>query len=142
MTYTEPPPDDDLFIDTDGTVYPPIDPFSANLSAHSDPLVNVLTRIAVALEKLSAAPQNAPAPLGPPPASSVPPNGYGGPPARSGPDPVKMGKKVYAICRAQGWDVQDIGQRILSRSVVPNSQKWSVDDLTKVLDTLKEWGVG
>ena len=149
MTYdpTEPapPPDDDLF-ESIAAAFPPPDGPPVNAVGQPASLYtgieNALVRIAKAIERLGTvpAPVSAPsAPPGPPQAYGPPPSA---PPPAGGPDPVKMGKKVYAICRAKGWDVGGIGQQILGKPVNPNSQKWSVEDLKVVLDQFAAWGEG
>ena len=52
-----------------------------------------------------------------------------------------MGKKVFAICKQQNWDIADVGLRATGRDIGGDSRTWSQADLTKVLDTMKE-GLG
>lgn len=110
------------------------------------PLYRVLNRIATALEKLaenpSRPPSNAPGAPQPPSAQGMPPNGPPPSAPSNGPDPVKAGKKIYAICREQGWDIPGVGASITGHPMGPNSQKWSSADQIAVLDQFKEWGHG
>jgi hypothetical protein len=54
-----------------------------------------------------------------------------------------MGKKVFAICKQNGWDIAAVGQQILERPVGGDSRTWTQDDLSRVLDFMKEeWNVG
>jgi hypothetical protein len=105
-------------------------------------LANAIDRLASVLERLSISPgaPQTPAqasPSGPPP----------GPPAAAPGGPVndtqiKRGKKIYAICRQNEWDIADIGQRVTNHPVNAHSQKWAEADQIAVLDAFKEWGVG
>jgi hypothetical protein len=124
----------------------PADEFRAAIDS-GDNIYRVLNRIATALEKLaenpSRPPSNAPGVPQPPSAQGTPPQNVGPPPKAggSGPDPVKMGKKCFAICKSQGWDLQQVGEQITGHPMGPNSQKWAFEDLRKVLDQFTEWGV-
>ena len=101
-----------------------------------------LNRVAAALERLSVSPGGAP--LSAPPLTSGSPSGAAPPPPGgvSNDSQIKRGKKIYAICRQNEWDIADIGQRVVGHAVNPNSQKWAEADQIAVLDAFKEWGVG
>jgi hypothetical protein len=51
-----------------------------------------------------------------------------------------MSGKVFAICKAQGWDIADIGTRVMQRPMMADSRNWTVEELGAVLDAMKEWG--
>ncbi len=102
-----------------------------------------LNRVAKAIDRLavalSAAPAIPPGGVHPPPHPPI----AGGPPGGpSNETQVKRGKKIYAICKQNEWDIPDIGQRVTGHTVDPNSQKWSEADQVAVLDAFKQWGVG
>lgn len=130
---------------SDGTPVPepedygyPDPPVTRQFDDH--PLLPVLTRIANALDAMKApsAPPGAPQrPAGPPTSNGGPPPAHKG----SG-DTEKMSKKVFAICKNQGWDIADVGQQLAGHYVGADSRKWSAADLMAVLDGFKEWGVG
>lgn len=132
--------------DTDFDAPPPSDAdapsFRTGLPAPSDyvlKLANAIDRLAAVLERQSSpgAPQT--------PAQSQPPGTPTGPPAGApggNETQIKRGKKIYAICRQNEWDIADIGQRVTGRQLNPNSQKWADADQIAVLDAFKEWGVG
>ena len=97
-------------------------------------LADAIDHHAVASQALRVPPQAPAGPSGPPQPSS-------GPPAASGPSvEEKMGKKVFAICRTNGWEIGDIGERVTGRPIGADSRKWSKADLSAVLDAMKEWG--
>ena len=123
----------------DYTDAPPLDDHHAPAGVPSPDATAIsiaLNRIATALERLSVSPGGAP-PVPPIGAPAAPPGGPAGDSAQ-----VKRGKKIYAICRQNEWDIADIGQRVTGRAVNPNSQKWAEADQITVLDAFKEWGVG
>lgn len=81
------------------------------------------------------------------PVPSQPPGMPTGPPAAppggtSNETQIKRGKKIFAICRSNEWDIADIGQRVTGRTLNPNSQKWAEADQVAVLDAFTQWGVG
>lgn len=107
-----------------------------NTAWNAHPLEQVLTRIAVALEKLSSAPTSPSQPPGPPMASNGPPPRSAG----NGDEQVKRGKKIYAICTEQGANIQETGEHVVGHKLNFNSQKWNEADQLAVLAALKEWG--
>ena len=111
----------------------------------TDPLAEAIHDLAASIERLSISLQSAPVAPTPPsagPGGPPPPGGPTQPPGGSGGTDrqVKMGKKVFAICAQNGWDIADVGGRALGRPIGGDSRKWSMDELTQVLDTFKEWG--
>jgi len=100
-------------------------------------LADAMDHLAVASQAFRVPAQAAPGPAGPRAGASGPPGQLSGPSVEE-----KMGKKVFAICKGQGWDIADIGQRATGRDIGGDSRKWTRADLAKVLDTLKEWGHG
>ena len=132
--YTEAPPlgDEDFPLRTAGVPSP-----------DATAICIALNRIAAALERLSVSPGGAP--LSAPPLTSGSPSGAAPPPpgGQSDDTKTKMGKKVFAICKQQNWDIADVGLRATGRDIGGDSRTWSQADLTKVLDTMKkDWGVG
>ena len=96
-----------------------------------------LDRVAEALTANTATPRS-----GPGAAPGGPPAPQGAPASNGDSAQVKRGKKIYAICRNNDWDIADIGQRVTNHAMAPNSQKWSEADQIAVLDAFSEWGVG
>lgn len=134
----EPPPDDSVFAGEDEPDFSPR-PGLVKVPGYNHPLEPYLYRIATALETIA---QNGSRGPSAPPGGSGPPQTVQMPPAApKGPDTTKMGKKVYAVCRAQNWEVPTVGEQITGHPMNPNSQKWSFEDLRKVLDQFTEWGV-
>ena len=141
QTYNDgtPVPEDGFF---DGPEHrPPPDQLHAQPLNPYLGIENALVRIAKALENLGSFPASAPSA---PPGASGPPGGgalpSGGPPAPQRSSEEKMSGKVFAVCKAHGWDVQDVGRRATGRELAKDSRQWSRDDLMAVLDKFKEWG--
>ena len=103
-------------------------------------LASALDHLAASIDHLAVASQA----LTIPPAVRDPSPPNGPPSAPAGDDTrTKMGKKVYALCAQNSWDIGDVGQRATGRNIGADSRKWSEADLKTVLDTMKnEWGVG
>ena len=104
-------------------------------------LAREIGRLADSIDHLAVASQAvrlpASSPAGPPAGTNPPP----GPPAATGPSvEEKMGKKVFAICKQNGWDIGDIGERVTGRKIGSDSRTWSKPDLSAVLDQMKDWG--
>lgn len=74
-----------------------------------------------------------------PPVGQMPP-AAAQPPGPGGPNLEGMGKKVFAICRTQGWDIPTVGGQITGHPMAANSQKWSEADLKQVLAQFAAWG--
>lgn len=114
-----------------------------------DPMVllaKAMERLADSIDHLAVASQ-AISPGGPTASAHHPPPIVGAPSGPPGGQPQKTSQekkaaKVFVVCKNNGWDIADIGARVLGRPVSGNSKQWSEGDLNAVLDAFKEWGVG
>jgi uncharacterized protein (DUF2147 family) len=103
-------------------------------------LADAVNHLAVASQAARTPPGAAKPPAG---AGSTPPGpapATGPPGGGSGDAQVKRGKKIYAICRQNEWDIKGTGEQITGHVMDPNSQKWSEADQAQVLDQFAEWG--
>jgi len=110
-----------------------------------DHLADSIDHLAVTSQALSISPGGAQAPTvpaSPPAPPSGPPVAPPGAPSNGDDTKTKMGKKVFAICKQNNWDIADIGQRATGRDLGGDSRQWSQSDLAAVLDALKDWGFG
>jgi hypothetical protein len=109
-------------------------------------LANAIGSLAESMDHLAASMQALKLATGGPPAQSQPPGSPTGAPSGSpgGDSPqVKRGKKIYAICKQNEWDIPSTGAQITGHPMNANSQKWDDADQILVLNHMKnEWNVG
>lgn len=134
--YTDAPPLDDLDAPRPGVPSPDATAICISI----DRLTQAVNRLADNRTSPTGA-QLPPAAVVPGPQPGPPP-GAAGPPVASNETQIKRGKKIYAICRSNEWDIADIGQRVTGRTLNANSQKWAEADQVAVLDAFTQWGVG
>lgn len=129
---------------TDSFDAPVDDDFVRTPSPDATAIAIALNNVARAIDRLAQVSPGGAQVSAPSQPSGTPNGAPGAPPGGQSDDTrIKMSKKVFAICKQNNWDIQDVAQRATGRAHGADSRKWSQADLGIVLDVMKtQWGTG